>query len=317
MNAPHIAAIGLASWDQLIRVDHYPQPGEYRIVRQQESQPGGTTTNLAIALARLGATVSLRTVVGDDDHASQLRQSLDNAGIDTSMVTTRPGEPTDASTIIVSDDPFDRTIYWHVGAAIRKGDPLDISRLFGQDVLVLDIADHPLRRFLTDLPAHSLPAVRMMGTLTYLVDSGEPDELDVALRFDTLIGNEREFQHLTGQSSPRAAFDFIQQRMPGVNLRTAVMSGGASGCRIATRDDQWQIPGFLIDVQDATGAGDAFAAGIAWGMALRWSWERTGTFANAIGALATRGFGAQASLPTMEEVHELIQSQHRDVILEP
>ena len=316
MTSPRIAAIGLASWDQLLLVDHYPQPGEYRIVLQQESLPGGTTTNLAIALARLGATVSLRAVVGDDEPGKHLVAELERAGVDTGMITTRDGEPTDASTIIVSRKPFDRTIYWHVGAAIRKGDLLDIWHLFGQDVLVLDIADHPLRRFLTDLPAHSVPAVRMLGTLTYLVESGQPDELDVAFRFDTLVGNEREFQVLTGASSPATALEFVQNRMPGTNLRTAVMSGGDSGCRIATRDQQWQVPAFDVDVLDATGAGDAFAAGIAWGMALRWPWERTGTFANALGALATRGFGAQVTLPTWDEVMELIESQGRGAILD-
>lgn len=306
MNVPKIAAIGLASWDTLIVVDRYPVAGNYAIVEAQRSLPGGTTTNLATALAKIGANVLLRAVVGDDEDGRQLVQELKLAGVDTGAVTIRANERTDASTVIISRQPIDRTIYWHVGAAIRKGDPLDIDTFFGQDVLVLDVADAPLRRFLSDLPAHTRPAVRMLGTLAYLVDSGEPDEFDVAMRFDTLVGNEREYESLTGISDPHDALRAVADRMPGSNLRAAVMSSGALGCQIVTPDEHIALPPYDVETVDTTGAGDAFAAGIAWGMAQRWSWEQTGRFANALGALSTRGIGAQASLPSMDEMTELM-----------
>jgi ribokinase len=306
VNVPTIAAIGLASWDSLMVVDRYPAAGNYAIVEDHHSLPGGTTTNLATALARLGANVMLRAVVGDDDDGRQLVGGLRHNRVDVSGVTVRAGERTDASTIIISRQPMDRTIYWHIGAAIRKGDPIDIDTWFGQDLLVLDVADAPLRRFLTDLPAHTRPAVRMLGTLTYLVDSGEPDEMEVALRYDTLVGNEREFESLTGTNDPDDALDAIVDRMPGANLRTAVMSCGNRGCRIVSRNEDLEIPAYPVKAADTTGAGDAFAAGIAWGMALRWPWEVTGRFANAVGALSTRGIGAQSSLPTLDEVNRLL-----------
>ena len=311
MNVPTIAAIGLASWDTLMVVDRYPLAGNYAIVETHHSLPGGTTTNLATALARLGAHVILRAVVGDDDDGRQLVNGLRLAGVNTEAVTIRDGERTDASTIVISRQPMDRTIYWHVGAAIRKGDPLDIDTFFGQDVLVIDIADAPLRRFVSDLPAHTRPAVRMLGTLTYLVDSGEPDELEIALRFDTLVGNEREYESLTGISDPHDALRAIADRMPGSNLRTAVMSSGPAGCQIVTRDEHIAIPTFDVEALDTTGAGDAFAAGIAWGMAQRWPWDATGRFANAVGALSTRGIGAQSALPTLDEVNALLASDPR------
>jgi ribokinase len=306
VNVPSIAAIGLASWDSLLVVDRYPAAGAYAIVEDQHSLPGGTTTNLATALAKLGAKVQLRAVIGDDDEGRQLVDDLRQIGVNVDAVTVRPGEKTDASTIVISRQPMDRTIYWHVGAAIRKGDPLDIDAFFGKDLLVLDVADAPLRRFLTDLPAHTRPAVRMLGTLTYLVDSGEPDEMEVALRYDTLIGNEREFESLTGANDPDDALDEIVRLMPGANVRAAVMSRGNRGCRIVTRDEDLDIPSFSVEAIDTTGAGDAFAAGIAWGMALRWPWDETGRFANAVGALSTRGIGAQTSLPKLDEVNRLL-----------
>jgi ribokinase len=94
--------------------------------------------------------------------------------------------------------------------------------------------------------------------------------------------------------------------MRGETLRAALITLGAEGCRVVTETDRWHLPAFPVAVADPTGAGDAFAAGVAWGMAQRWPWREIGRFANAIGALACRSLGAQASLPTLDEVAALL-----------
>ena len=306
MPHPRIALVGLASWDRLLVVDRLAGPGEYAIVVTEASLPGGTTTNTAVALARLGAAVAFTGLVGDDEAGERMRAALAAEGVDVGWLDVRSGEPTDASTIVVGGDPPDRTIYWHKGAAIVRGDRLDLAAIFAHDLVVLDVADYALRRFLTDLPAHVAPRTRLLGTLTYLVDSGEPDELEVALRHDVLVGNEREFGVLVGAGDLDAATRAVQAAMPGANLRLAVASRGAAGCRLFTATEVWDVPGFKVEAVDATGAGDAFAAGLAYALALRWEPPRAGRFANAVGALATRALGAQASLPSMAEVARLL-----------
>ena len=297
---PRIAAIGLASWDRLLVVPTYPAAGEYRVVRDEWSLPGGTTSNTAVALARIGATVTLAGRVGDDDDGRRLIAAMAaEPGIDLGAFTVKPGTLTDRCTIVVSGDPPDRTIFWHPGAALVRHDRLDITGMFAHDVVLLDVADHTLRRWLTDLPAHSSPRTRLLGTLTYLVENGEPvasDALEVALRFDTLVGNVGEVMALTGAGDLDAATAVIRSRMVGSNLRSCAISLGAEGCRICTRDEIWDVPAFPVSVVDPTGAGDAFTAGIAWGVALRWPWPRTGLLANALGAAATTAMGGQGGL---------------------
>ncbi|CAA9563697.1 MAG: Ribokinase [uncultured Thermomicrobiales bacterium] len=298
---PRIAAIGLASWDRLLVVPSYPAAGEYRVVTGEWSLPGGTTTNTAVALARIGAAVTLAGRVGDDDDGRRLIAAMAaEPGIDTTAFTVKPGTLTDRCTIVVSGDPPDRTIFWHPGAALVRHDRLDITGLFAHDVVLLDVADHTLRRWLTDLPAHSSPRTRLLGTLTYLVENGAPvasDALEVALRFDTVVGNAGEVMALTGAGDLDAATAVIRARMVGSNLRSCAISLGADGCRICTRDEIWDVPAYPVEVVDPTGAGDAFTAGIAWGVALRWPWPRTGLLANALGAAATTAMGGQAGLP--------------------
>lgn len=304
--APRIAAVGLASWDRFVVLDRYPAPGEYEIVRAEASLPGGTTTNSAAVLARLGAAVSLAAYVGEDADGDGLRAAMIEAGVDVAWLRTRAGTRTDGATILVSRTPPERTILWRQGAQIARGDQLDIAAIFGHDLVLLDVADAPLRRFLVDLPAHTAPGARLLGTLTYLADAGLPDAFDLALRHDAITGNDRQVLALTGTATLDGALAVVQARMTGANLRAWVVSRGADGCSVVTRSERWDVPAFPVDVVDTTGAGDAFAAGIAYGLARRWDWPRTGRLANALGALATRALGAQTSLPTRAEVASLL-----------
>lgn len=303
---PRISCIGLSSWDRLIAVDTYPQAGGVADVLQEIAAPGGTTTNTAVALARLGAEVSIATAIGDDDRGELVRNGLAAEGVDTGWLTVKPGEVTELATMIVSQEPLDRTVFWEHGARPLRRDKLDIAGLFGGDVLVLDVADTSLRRFLLDLPAHTVPACRILGPLAYLADDDLPDAFELALRHDVIVSTERQMLAVTGTWTLSDATTALQHRMRGENLRAALVTRGAEGCLVVTESMRLRVPAFAVTAVDPTGAGDAFVAGVAWGMARRWDWEEVGRFANAVGALACCALGAQASLPSLAEVDALL-----------
>ncbi len=304
---PRIAALGLCSWDRLLVVDTHPTPRQQAIVQQEVTAPGGTTTNTCVQLARLGAAVTAMTAVGDDPEGEAVLAGLRAEGVDPAWSPVRPGEPTDRATVLVTLDPFDRTIIWHPGATLRKGDRIDIYALFAHDVVILDFTDMPLLRFLTDLPAHFAPRTRLLGTLNYVADPAIPDRMELALRHDCIVGAEHDLLLLTGLDDPEAAISLLQRSMIGSNLRAAAITAGRRGSVIVTADDRWEIPVYPVAAVDPTGAGDAYAAGIAWGMARRWHWPRTGRFASALGALATRALGAQTSYATLPEAESFLR----------
>ena len=303
---PTINCIGLTDWDRLIVVDTYPDAGGVADVRQEVSAPGGTTTNTAVALARLGARVRIATALGDDGRGGMVRRALEAEGVDTSWLTIKEGESTGMATVIVSREPLDRTIFLHGGARLRRHDRLDIAGLFGGDVLVLDVTDAPLRRFLLDLPAHSVPTCRILGPLAGLATGNLVDAFDLALRHDVVVSNERDLLEVTGTWTIADAATALQHRMRGQTMRAALITRGDEGCLVVTETERLRVPAFRVEAIDPTGAGDAFVAGVAWGMAMRWPWPDVGRFANAVGALACRGLGAQASLPSLSDVEALL-----------
>ncbi|MGH2559599.1 MAG: carbohydrate kinase family protein, partial [Thermomicrobiales bacterium] len=231
---------------------------------------------------------------------------LDGEGIDLIMLGVKSGMPTDAATVVVSRRPTDRTIFWHRGARLVRGDRLDIAAIFDHDLVFVDADDLPLRRFLVDLPAHTAPKARLLGALTYLADSSSADALDVCLGHDAIVGNERELCHVFGVHDFEAAIVRAQEAMRTANLRAGAISRGTSGATVFTVDQRWNAPAFAVDVVDTTGAGDAFAGGVAYGMALRWEWPRVARFANAVAALSTRALGSQTALPPITEIASLL-----------
>jgi ribokinase len=302
-----IALIGLIDHDRILHLDRLPDPGGSAVISRVTEAPGGTTANTAVALSRLAERVTLRAVVGDDVEGRELVDGLAREGIDTETISVADG-PTDASWILLDSASGERTILWQKGAAIRKGDRLDIHAIFDHDVVVLDMADEPLRRFLTDLPAHTRPDVRLLGPITYIVDNGEPDAVEVAFRFDTITGTRSQYYDLLDVGSEGELIDVAQRRMTGSQLRCAVVTLGADGCLWITAEDHGYAEGFRVETRDTIGAGDAFAAGVAWGMARRLPWPETCRFANAVGALSTRSIGAQTALPTLAEVEVLLET---------
>ena len=308
MTPPRVAAIGMASWDRMLVVDDYPEAGSYAVVRRALEGPGGTTANTVAALARLGVPVSFATVVGDDREGAALRDGLAAEGCDVSAVRTRTGEPTDLGFIVVSGsgERSDRTIFWQQGARLRYGDPLPIAEFFAHDLVIVDVDDARLLQLIVDLPIHVAPRTRLLGTLTFLTELPPERALALAVRHDYLCGNERELRHVTGESDLERALARLRERMILDQLRLAFISRGPLGCLVVTEEMVESVPAFAMAAVDTTGAGDAFAAGVALGLIERRAPAEIGRLANAMGALAVRGLGARASLPHRAELDALL-----------
>lgn len=297
---PTIAAIGTLSWDEVIVLDRYPSEGGYSLIHRTLSMPGGTTGNIAMAAQQLGADVSIFAKVGDDQRGAEIVQSLRAAGIHTDGCLMGIGA-TDTSMVLISKETAERTILWNQGPHIQRRDRINVDRLFAANVTVIDCLDFDLRKFLTDLPAHTRPGACLIGTLTYIADVVARDKLEIALRHDVLIGNEREYCSLVGLDTAEACLEAVGSAMTGHNLRTAIMTKGRRGAQAISQGERITAPARDVAAIDSTGAGDAFAGAFAFAQASRWPLERSLIFANTVAGSVVSSLGAQSGLPTYEE----------------
>jgi sugar/nucleoside kinase (ribokinase family) len=308
---PTLGVVGIVSWDTILAVDRMPGPGGFALVSAAHELPGGTSANAAASAASLGARVELISAVGDDPVGIRLVEALTNARIDCSRVKIDPVEPTDQTTVITSADPPDRTIFWRKGAIPRRGDRIDIDRLFTRDLVLLDSVDPLLRRFLFDLPVHTYPDVKILAPMTYVIDFPGEDELDSVIRCDALVGSAQELRLLSGSESVDEAIAFMQARMRVSNLRSVAVTLGANGALAFDEIRVYRSPAIEVEVVDTTGAGDAFAGAFGVGLACRLDLPDALELANCVAALSVQSLGAQTGLPTFEEVAPLLRSRSR------
>src|SRR5689334_17796458 len=87
MSNSMILVVGSLNMDEIVTVPRPPMLGETLLgAGSLKLVPGGKGANQAVAMARLGASVSMAGRVGTDPFGEQLLKALQDDGIDTSMV---------------------------------------------------------------------------------------------------------------------------------------------------------------------------------------------------------------------------------------
>jgi len=137
----------------------------------------------------------------------------------------------------------------------------------------------------------------------FLFDPGQglpmfsKEELDEMVRLaDYLAVNDYEGRLLvekTGRTLEAIAKD----------LKALVATQGAQGSVIHAAGRRFEIPAVAADaLLDPTGCGDAYRAGLLYGIAKGWDWERTGRLASVMGSIKIAHRGGQNHKPTREDI---------------
>jgi sugar/nucleoside kinase (ribokinase family) len=229
---------------------------------------GGSAANAAAWLASLGVAVDLVGVVGADAAGEARLDELSAAGVGVDHVRRTPQAPT--GTVIVLS-AADRSMINDRGANVLLA-PSDVDGALAGGAAHLHLSGYTLLDE-RSAPAgrHALAAAAALGATTS-VDAasaaplrrlGGPTFLDWVRGADLLLANLDEARALVDAPDPGSA----ARALTGV-VRHAVVKLGPSGAVWATREGAViaapAVP--VATAVDATGAGDAFAAGLlaAW-----------------------------------------------------
>jgi len=284
---PRIATIGSALWE-----------------KQTELSPAGAVLNSALALSRLGAQVAIRTNIGDDEIGRLTITMLSAAGINTEWVISIPGASTTFSELSTLTNSFSVPTQ---GVSLVRGDRIDIATLFAHDVVLLDIDEMPLLRFLVDLPAHTLPGTRLLGTLDHLATELPEDAFELLMRHDVVVGTPEDYRSITKTTELTDAIEKIQGRMRGSNLRAFVIAAAGNAPVTKTANETIQTSADLDSLPL-----DAFTGAIAFGMAARWDWSTALTFATCVANLSDVALFGPARFPTFEETIDVMYRKNME-----
>lgn len=282
--------------------------------------PGGAPANVACALAKLGDSVEFIGAVGSDRWGNALVKLLDDMGVGHRGVQRRLKAPT-RQVYVTHDEQGDRTF-----AGFSESDPaifadahlfadaLDAELFTGAGFLVLGT----LAMAYTDTRQSVARAVALAAAQNtpILIDVNwrpmfwpNPTEApgrvyDLLSKAQFVKVSDDEAEWLFGTGSAAA----IARQLP--HLSGVLVTAGAKGCQYSLMGNVGTLPGFKVDVEETTGAGDAFTAGFVHQLLHRGpqclkdasSAREVVTYASAVGALTTTRPGAIAALPTPSEI---------------
>lgn len=254
---------------------------------------GGQAANTAAWLAHDGGPVTLVAAVGDDPAGRERTAELSAHGVDCA-VRAHPGVATGSVVVLTSAD--ERTMITDRGAALRL-DPADVAAAVAAapDAVHLHLSGYPLldpasrpaglaalaaardRGLTTSVDAASAAPLRQAGAQAFL---------DWVRGADLLLCNADEAQALAGPGRPEDQAAVLSR----VTRNVVVKRGGDGAVWRGPDSVLRSVTGVRVPVQDPTGAGDAFAAGL-----LR-AWCAGATPAAALAAAGALGAAAVSRL---------------------
>jgi ribokinase len=92
-----------------------------------------------------------------------------------------------------------------------------------------------------------------------------------------------------------------------VGPQAIVVKLGSEGALLVSADQELYVPALPVTVVDMIGAGDAFTAALTLALAEGQPMEQAVRFASAAGAASTTRYGTSASMPSRDEVDELLK----------
>jgi ribokinase len=286
-----VVVIGSANLDLVANVGHLAEPGETVIATGYAEHAGGKGLNQAVACRRSGARTAFIGCLGRDGAGDVLHRVLADEGIENYTVDV--SAPTGRALISVDDDA-ENSIVVVPGANHRLGIGVvdDHRSVLSDTRVVLAQLEIPL-----DAVEAAFAVARLAGAITILNPAPAaalpPGLLPLC---DVIVPNQTEVAQLGGTSA-----------LLDAGVSTVVVTLGARGIRVVTRDGAVEIPPYAVRAVDTTGAGDAACGALAASLAAGSDVVTAARRAAAAGALAATRHGAVPSLPTAEQIDTLVE----------
>ena len=242
-----VAVLGTVAADVVLRVPVLPRPGDHVSAEASGWRLGGSSANVAVGLAAAGHGVELIGPVGDDAVAHELLAELKRLGVRTDRAI--PVAAPAPRALILLDAAGERTIVQlDRGSAVEVFPITDLPDLSSSDCV-----------FVESYVRFPVSAVGTCDGALLVATPPDPGHSDWPA--DVLVGSEHQFPAAWRTDPFHAA-----QTVAGDRLQWVVVTRGGAGADAFGPDGSFHVAAPTARQVDATGAGDAFAAGLVCGL---------------------------------------------------
>ncbi|HEX8010277.1 MAG TPA: carbohydrate kinase family protein [Casimicrobiaceae bacterium] len=313
MPAPRILICGSLAIDTIMvfpdRFARHILPGETHVlsvafqIGEMRREWGGCAGNIAYNLKGLGGEPVVMATIGEDGGGYLERMRAQQIAAEGVRVV--PGTYT-AQAFIITDLDDNQITAFHPGAMNeshrnRVGEVGDIA--LG---IVAPDGREGMRSHLREFAAAGIAVVFDPGQGLPLFSGDELTEMiDCA---DYVAVNDYEGRLLSERTG--LAIEAIASRVEAL-----IVTRGAEGSRIYADGSVLEIPAVKpVALVDPTGCGDAYRAGLLYGIASGWNWERTGRLASLLGSVKIASRGGQNHAVGRGEIEALYRERFGEAL---
>ncbi len=294
MDRLSVFCYGEVGVDNIIQADQLPSP-EIAVFPQAESYHiGGAAANTAVWLARMGVPVGLSgNRIGDDLYGTQLQGWLgQHERLDLSALEVRAGLTTPFTRAIVTPDGERSFLIFYYPQTPKSAFSLDMLK--GAGYLALDLYGGP-ERVGAAKTAHAAGVQTTIGDVIW----PEHDALPVT---DILTNSGSYIRNVF----PGVDVHQHARKLQAINHGIVITTDGGDEVFAIDRDGSAFVarpP--KVPVVDATGGGDAFRAGLLYGLDKGLDLAASVCWGMATGSLKVGHVGAATVLPGFVEIETL------------
>jgi sugar/nucleoside kinase (ribokinase family) len=327
-----IAAAGNWIIDHVKVIDCLPAEEHLALIEEETIGTGGAPYNVLVALRLLAPDMPLYAigVVGEDADGRRILDHLDTLRINRSHMRMTSGTPTSYTDVMTVRSTGRRTFFHNLGANARLAPehfPDDYASIrllhLGYLMLLPSLDDedpsHPGRTLAaTVLERAQAAGVETSVDVVTSLGPRLPAIVRPALRFtDHLIVNELEAGAITGIAARDGDHRLLTENLPhmadallnaGVR-QTVVIHAPEGGFWKDTKGTEILVPSLQLPpefVRGTAGAGDAFCAGVLYGIHEGWDAARSLELAVANAAMCLSDPTTTGGLRPLDEVLALV-----------
>lgn len=300
-----IYVLGSINMDMVARVPHMPVGGETLTADKYYVNPGGKGANQAVAIAKLGGKVAMIGKVGSDETGDALKNNLKAMGVDESMVT-RADVPSGIAMIIVEGGENRIILYKGANHSVTKADVDEgLKNAKSGDALVMQL-EIPL-----ETVTYAAAVAKQKGMLVLLnpapaVPLGE----ELLKNVDIIAPNETETEILTGVGlDSDVHIALAVKKLYRLGVKRVIITMGSRGSIVAEGQTITPVEPRKVKAVDTTSAGDTFVGATVLRYLDGDTLEDAARFASVASSITVTREGAAQSIPTLDEVKKVIESE--------
>lgn len=261
------------------------------LVPDMRREFGGCAGNIAYNLKLLGGSPLIMATVGED--SAPYQQRLKNLALNTQHVREVPNSFT-AQAFITTDLDDNQITAFHPGAMTYSHQNKVSDALGVQLGIVAPDGRDGMLQHAKEFHAAKIPFIFDPGQ--GLPMFGKEDLLNFMQLADYCTVNDYEAKLLADRTG-------CTLEQLATQVKALIVTLGAEGSLIYTAERCISIPAAPpLAVVDPTGCGDAYRAGLLYGIGQGWAWEKAGRLASLMGAIKIAHRGGQNHAPTMSEI---------------